>query len=85
MRPATQNKLVSEIRKLERRLRGLRRRLKVSDRNEVICLYDGGVDERILVEAMAWNAAALAFWRANGFGDRYIGLQAPPPNGIPPS
>jgi GNAT superfamily N-acetyltransferase len=42
-------------------------------------------DKRILVEAMAWNAAALAFWRANGFGDRYVGLQAPLPDRIPPS
>jgi GNAT superfamily N-acetyltransferase len=34
--------------------------------------------KRVLVEAMSWNAAALAFWRACGFGDRYVGLEAPP-------
>jgi GNAT superfamily N-acetyltransferase len=37
---------------------------------------------RIVVEAMAWNAPALAFWRANGFGDRYVGLQDPPPDRV---
>jgi GNAT superfamily N-acetyltransferase len=34
--------------------------------------------KRVLVEAMTWNAAALAFWRACGFCDRYVGLEAPP-------
>ena len=34
--------------------------------------------KRILVEAMVWNAPALAFWRASGFGERYVGLQYPP-------
>ena len=34
--------------------------------------------KRVLVEAMSWNAAALAFWRACGFCDRYVGLEAPP-------
>ncbi len=38
--------------------------------------------KRIVVEAMAWNVQALAFWRTNGFGDRYVGLQAPPPDGM---
>jgi GNAT superfamily N-acetyltransferase len=37
--------------------------------------------KRVLVEAMTWNTAALAFWRACGFCDRYIGLEAPPPPG----
>jgi GNAT superfamily N-acetyltransferase len=36
--------------------------------------------KRVLVEAMIWNAAALAFWRTCGFCDRYIGLEAPPPS-----
>jgi GNAT superfamily N-acetyltransferase len=30
----------------------------------------------VLVEAMAWNHAALSFWRAVGFTDRYIGLES---------
>src|SRR5438445_433045 len=34
--------------------------------------------KRVLVEAMSWNAAALAFWRSCGFCDRYVGLEAPP-------
>ena len=37
--------------------------------------FPGG--RRVLVEAMTWNAAALAFWRACGFCDRYVGLEAP--------
>jgi GNAT superfamily N-acetyltransferase len=41
--------------------------------------------KRILVEAMVWNAGALAFWRATGFADRYVGLQSPPPVGMPRS
>lgn len=32
--------------------------------------------KRVLVEAMAWNQGALAFWRANGFADRYVGLES---------
>jgi GNAT superfamily N-acetyltransferase len=32
----------------------------------------------ILVEAMAWNDAALSFWRKVGFADRYIGLESSP-------
>ncbi len=34
--------------------------------------------KRILVEAMARNEAALAFWHASGFADRYVGLESPP-------
>ena len=34
--------------------------------------------KRIVVEAMASNRAALAFWRARGFADRYIGLESLP-------
>jgi len=34
--------------------------------------------KRVLVEAMTWNAVALAFWRACGFCDRYVGLESPP-------
>ncbi len=36
------------------------------------------VAKRVVVEAMASNGAALAFWRANGFVDRYIGLESAP-------
>ena len=32
-------------------------------------------DKVVLVEAMAWNHAALSFWRAAGFTDRYVGLE----------
>jgi GNAT superfamily N-acetyltransferase len=35
--------------------------------------------KRVVVEAMIGNAGALAFWRAMGFADRYIGLEALPP------
>ena len=34
--------------------------------------------KRVLVEAMIGNAGGLAFWRAMGFADRYIGLEALP-------
>jgi GNAT superfamily N-acetyltransferase len=34
--------------------------------------------KRILVEAMAWNEPALAFWRATGFADRYVGFESRP-------
>jgi ribosomal protein S18 acetylase RimI-like enzyme len=34
--------------------------------------------KRIVVEAMASNQAALAFWRARGFADRYVGLESLP-------
>jgi len=35
-------------------------------------------DKVVLVEAMAWNHAALSFWRCAGFTDRYIGLESRP-------
>jgi GNAT superfamily N-acetyltransferase len=37
-------------------------------------------DKVILVEAMAWNHAALSFWRRAGFTDRYVGLESQPPS-----
>jgi hypothetical protein len=33
-------------------------------------------DVPVIVEAMAWNHAALSFWRAVGFADRYVGLES---------
>lgn len=36
------------------------------------------VGKRVVVEAMAQNDTALAFWRASGFVDRYVGLESPP-------
>jgi GNAT superfamily N-acetyltransferase len=35
-------------------------------------------DKPVIVEAMAWNHPALAFWRAVGFADRYVGLESRP-------
>lgn len=35
-------------------------------------------DKPVLVEAMTWNHAALSFWRAVGFADRYVGLESRP-------
>ena len=35
-------------------------------------------DKPVIVEAMAWNHAALSFWRAVGFADRYVGLESRP-------
>jgi len=35
-------------------------------------------DKPVLVEAMTWNHAALSFWRAVGFADRYVGLESHP-------
>jgi GNAT superfamily N-acetyltransferase len=35
-------------------------------------------DKSVIVEAMAWNHAALSFWRAVGFADRYVGLESRP-------
>lgn len=37
--------------------------------------------KRVMVEAMARNNAALTFWRANGFVDRYVGLESAPESG----
>ena len=61
MNPKDQRPIKQEIRRLERQLKRLRERLKISDSNEVIALYDGDVDERIAVEAdgleeLAWFA-----------------------------
>jgi GNAT superfamily N-acetyltransferase len=33
-------------------------------------------DKPVIVEAMTWNHAALSFWRAVGFADRYVGLES---------
>ena len=33
-------------------------------------------DKSIIVEAMVCNHAALSFWRAVGFADRYVGLES---------
>jgi len=33
-------------------------------------------DVPVIVEAMSWNRAALSFWRAVGFTDRYVGLES---------
>lgn len=45
----------------------------------------------VIVEAMARNHAALLFWRAVGFADRYVGLESrpgtqaqPSPHSVPP-
>ena len=35
-------------------------------------------DKPVIVEAMAWNHAALSFWRSVGFADRYVGLESRP-------
>jgi len=37
--------------------------------------------KRVVVEAMIGNSRALAFWRAMGFADRYVGLEASPGRG----
>jgi GNAT superfamily N-acetyltransferase len=34
-------------------------------------------DRRTVVECMVWNEAGLAFWREQGFQDRYVGLSRP--------
>lgn len=41
-------------------------------------------DKVVLVEAMTGNRAALAFWRAMGFDDRYVGLESRPAASRPP-
>lgn len=33
--------------------------------------------KRVLVEVLTWNDAGIAFWKAIGFGERYLGLQYP--------
>ncbi|MDQ6917326.1 MAG: GNAT family N-acetyltransferase [Pseudomonadota bacterium] len=42
-------------------------------------------DKAIIVEAMTWNRAALSFWRAMGFADRYVGLESRPAASAPHS
>ena len=64
MSPKDQRPIKQEIRRLERRLKRLRERLKISDRNEVVALYDGDVDERIAVEADGLGGARVV--RADG-------------------
>ena len=59
MNPKDQRPIKQEIRRLERRLARLRERLKISDRNEVIALYDGDVDARIAVEADGLGGARV--------------------------
>jgi len=41
-------------------------------------------DKPVIVEAMTWNHAALSFWRAVGFADRYVGLESRPAAPAPP-
>ena len=62
--PGTPIAIKQEIRRLERRLKRLRLRFRISDRNEVTSLYDGDVDERIAVEADGLGGARVV--RAEG-------------------
>jgi hypothetical protein len=64
MNPEDPRRTKREIRRLEHRLKRLRQRLKISDRNAVIALYDGDVDERIVVEADGLGGARVV--RAEG-------------------
>ena len=64
MHPEDPLRTKREIRRLEHRLKRLRQRLKISDRNAVIALYDGDVDERIVVEADGLGGARVV--RADG-------------------
>jgi hypothetical protein len=64
MNPEDPRRTKREIRRLEHRLKRLRQRLKISDRNAVIALYDGDVDERIVVEADGLGGARVV--RADG-------------------
>ena len=64
MSPKDQRPIKQEICRLEHRLKRLRERLKISDRNEVVALYDGDVDERIAVEADGLGGARVV--RADG-------------------
>lgn len=57
----------------DRRRRGIGARAVALLRAEVF-----PPDKSVVVEAMAWNHAALSFWRAVGFADRYVGLESPP-------
>jgi len=55
----------------DRRRRGIGARAVALLRAEVF-----PPDKSVIVEAMAWNHAALSFWRAVGFADRYVGLES---------
>jgi GNAT superfamily N-acetyltransferase len=55
----------------DRRRRGIGARAVALLRDTV---FPPGVP--VIVEAMAWNHAALSFWRAVGFTDRYVGLES---------
>ena len=57
----------------DRRRRGIGARAVALLRDSVI-----PPDKPVIVEAMAWNHAALSFWRAVGFADRYVGLESRP-------
>ena len=57
----------------DRRRRGIGARAVALLRAEVF-----PPDKSVIVEAMAWNHAALSFWRAVGFADRYVGLESSP-------
>jgi GNAT superfamily N-acetyltransferase len=57
----------------DRRRRGIGARAVALLRAEV---FPPG--KSVIVEAMAWNQAALSFWRAVGFADRYVGLESHP-------
>ena len=57
----------------DRRRRGIGARAVALLRAEV---FPPG--KSVIVEAMAWNHAALSFWRAVGFADRYVGLESRP-------
>jgi GNAT superfamily N-acetyltransferase len=57
----------------DRRRRGIGARAVALLRAEV---FPPG--KSVIVEAMTWNHAALSFWRAVGFADRYIGLESRP-------
>ncbi len=57
----------------DRRRRGIGARAVALLRAEV---FPPG--QSVIVEAMAWNHAALSFWRAVGFADRYVGLESHP-------
>lgn len=64
MSPKDQRPIKQEIRRLERRLKRLRELIEISDRNAVVALYDGDVDERIAVEADGLGGARVV--RADG-------------------
>jgi predicted acetyltransferase len=70
----------------DRRRRGIGARAVVLLRDKVFA-----PDKPVIVEAMTRNHAALSFWRAVGFADRYVGLESRPethgqrsPRNVPP-